>query len=49
MGGLPASTLVPTLIGCRYDKESLLAVLDSQMVASCFDGLTPDNLVDLLF
>lgn len=49
LGGLPASTLVPTLIGCRYDKESLQAVLDSQMVASCFDGLTPDNLVDLLF
>ena len=48
LGNLPAERIEAALQGCRYTREDLLEVLESQPVSDCFDALTPCELAGLL-
>lgn len=49
LGGLPAAQLAERLVGLRFDRESLSAALAAADPGRYFDGVSTDQLTDLLF
>ena len=48
LGGLPAERLAGRLRGLRFDRQTLLAVLAAEDTGRYFDGVSPDELTDLI-
>ncbi|MBR1577032.1 MAG: lipoate--protein ligase [Bacteroidales bacterium] len=48
LGGLPAERLAERLHGLRFDRQTLLATLAAEDTGRYFDGVSPDELTDLI-
>ena len=48
LGGLPASRLAEGLVGLRFERTSLLEALAAAGTARYFDGVGPEELLDLI-
>ena len=48
LGNLPPTPIEDALKGCRYTRGSMEAALSEEPVGNCFDGLSTQELTDLL-
>ena len=48
LGGLPADRLAERLRGLRFDRQTLLAALAAEDTGRYFDGVSSDELTDLI-